>query len=217
MNCSCIRSQILLDIYQQYLMNADINEFEQRVKQFYSLGTLERLLNHSNPKVRRGAILALGLVGEYSSNVRLASILPDCDRVTSLLAENALRLIWRRNGDSSDRETLQGIIRMNAEGEHWKAITYASLQLERTPDFAEVWFQRASAWFMEGKFRFAIEDLLKTVELNPFHFQAYVMLGNAYMEIGKTSQALRAFRNALDINPSLKKAQSFRNFRQRLS
>lgn len=217
MNCSCTRSPILLDIYQQYLMNADINEFERNINRFYSVGTLERLLNHSNLSVRRGAVLALGLVGDFRSNARLASILPECDRVTSLLAENSLRLIWRRNGDSKDREALQAILRMNAEGEHWKAITYASIQLDRTPDFAEVWFQRASAWFAEGKFQFALEDLKKTIELNPFHFQAFVMLGNVYMEIGKTSLALRAFRNALDINPALKKARSIRKFRQSLN
>jgi len=198
-------------------MNADINEFERNISHYYSAGTLERLLMHTNVSVRRGAVLALGLIGDYHSNVSLASILPDCDRVTSLLTENALRLIWRRDGDSNDRDALQAIIRMNVTGEYWKVVTYASLQLERTPDFAEVWFQRASAWFSVGEFQFALEDLKKVVDLNPFQFQAYVLLGNVYMEIGQTSQALRAFRNALDINPGLKKARSIRKFRQSLS
>lgn len=87
------------------------------------------------------------------------------------------------------------------------AVTFASLQLEKTPRFAEIWLQRASAWFELGEYEFAREDLETVLDLNPFHFDAYVMLGYVYMETGRTVQALRAFRNALDINPGLKNTQ----------
>ncbi len=169
-------------------------------------GTLERLVSHADATVRRAAVLALGLVGNFSSNSILATALTDCDKTVALLAESALCNIWRRDGDAEDQLALQNLIRMNAEGNPLKVVTYASLQLEKTPRFAEIWFQRASAWFALGEFEFALEDLEKTLDLNPFHFNAYVMLGYVQMELGHVALALHAFRNALDINPGLKKS-----------
>lgn len=103
---------------------------------------------------------------------------------------------------------------MTANGEALKTVTFASLQLEKTPDFAEVWFQRAAAWFELGQFEFALQDLEKTLDLNPFHFSAYVMLGNVHMECGRTAQALHSFRSALDVNPGLRNSRSLNRIRK---
>ncbi len=210
MDCRCSRSPILLDYYQNYLVSANISDFEQNVSRHYTVGTLERLVSHAEATVRRAAVLALGLLGNFSSNSLLATALTDRDRTVALLAESALRNIWRRDGDAEDQLALQNLIRMNAEGNPLKTVTYASLQLEKTPDFAEIWFQRASAWFSLGEFEFALEDLEKTLDLNPFHFSAYIMLGYVQMELGHVKLSLHAFRNALDINPGLKSSRALR-------
>ena len=214
MNCRCSRSPILLDFYQRYLEHTNISDFERSVIRHYSAGTLEHLVQHRDLNVRRAAVLALGLVGNISSNTILASLLTDSDRTTATLAESAIRNVWRRDGDEEDQQALQNLIRLTSSGEAVKTVTYASLQLEKTPKFAEVWFQRAKAWFELGEFEFALEDLEKTLDLNPFHFNAYVMLGNVHLESGRTALALHAFRNALDINPGLRRPQNLRLLRR---
>ena len=40
-----------------------------------------------------------------------------------------------------------------------------------------------------------------TIELNPNFGEAYTNLGRALLEVGKTDEALEAFRQAIDINP----------------
>ncbi len=214
MNCRCSRSPILLDFYRRYLEQANISDFERSVSCRYSVGALEHLARHCDLNVRRAAALALGLIGNMSSNAILASLLTDGDRATATLAENAIRNVWRRDGDEDDQRALQNLIRLTANGEAVKTVTYASLQLEKTPKFAEVWFQRARAWFELGEFKFALEDLEKTLDLNPFHFNAYVLLGNVHIEFGRTALALRAFRNALDVNPGLRGPQNLKLLRR---
>ncbi|MBP3693367.1 MAG: tetratricopeptide repeat protein [Thermoguttaceae bacterium] len=207
MNCRCSRFPVLLDIYQRYLLQANMSDFKSEVSRCYTAGTLERLVSHSDASVRRAAVLALGSTGEMSSVRILVSALRDADRTVAILAENALHSIWNRAGDESDQRMLQNLSRMVSSGEAAMAVTFASLQLEKTPRFAEIWFQRASAWFELGEYEYAREDLETVLDLNPFHFDAYVLLGYVHMETGRTVQALRAFRNALDINPGLKNTQ----------
>lgn len=214
MNCRCSRSPILLDFYRRYLEQANISDFERSVSSRYSAGALEHLAHHYDVNVRRAAVLALGLVGTMSSNTLLASLLTDDDRTTATLAESAIRNVWRRDGDEDDQRALQNLLRLTANGEAVKTVTYASLQLEKTPKFAEIWFQRARAWFELGEFKYALEDLEKTLDLNPFHFNAYVLLGNVHIEFGRTALALRAFRNALDVNPGLRSPQNLKLLRR---
>ncbi len=213
MNCRCRRSPILLELYQRYLLKAGIQEFEQECSRYYSPGTLERLLSHSEASVRRAAVLALGLLGNYSSVPALSAALRDEDRTVSILAENTIRTLWNRDGNAADQQNLQKLIQMNAQGEMLKTITFASLQLQNTPGFAEVWHQRALAWFELGRFEFALDDLLRTLELNPHHFNAYVTLGYVYMELGRTNQALHAFHCALELNPGLKYSRTLKRIR----
>lgn len=214
MNCRCTRLPVLMEFYQRFLQNANMSDFETAVRRSYVPGTLERLICHSNSSVRRAAVLALGLIGNFTSNSVLASALNDSDRTVATLAENAIQMVWRRDGDEEDQAALQNLMRMNANGEMLKTVTYASLLLEKAPKFAEVWFQRASAWFELGQFEFAQKDLEKVLDLNPFHFNAYVMLGYVHLESGNAPAALRAFRNALDINPGLKNSQSMKRIRR---
>lgn len=213
MNCRCRRSPILLNLYQRYLLKAEIEEFEQECARYYTPGTLERLLSHREAAVRCAAVLALSLLGNFRSVPALSAALRDADRTVSLLAENAIRVLWNRDGSAEDQQNLQSLIQMNSGGEMLKTITFASLQLEKTPGFAEVWNQRALAWFELGRFEYALDDLQKTLALNPYHYNAYVTLGYVYMELGRTNQALAAFHCALELAPGLKRSRAMKRFR----
>jgi len=125
-NCRCSRSPMLLDIYQRYLMQANMSDFESEVSRSYTAGTLERLVSHSDASVRRAAVFALGSMGGASSVRILVSALRDADRTVAILAENALHSIWNRAGDESDQRMLRNLGRMVSNGEAAMAVTFAS-------------------------------------------------------------------------------------------
>ena len=100
--------------------------FLSQVSESYGPGTLQRLARHAEREVRRAAVLALGLLGDYEANHTLGCALLDNDRTVRTLAENAIRTIWTRAGDQRQRQELGVIIRLNAAQQHKEAIVRAS-------------------------------------------------------------------------------------------
>lgn len=78
-----------------------------------------------------------------------------------------------------------------------------SLIVEAAPNFAEGWHKRATVHFLIGNFKESIQDIRKTVTLEPRHFGAYAGLGLIYLKMGQEKAALKALERALEINPHL--------------
>src|SRR5947207_2200395 len=105
-----VRMPILHGLYHQYLADQDAAGFARAVSSCYMAGTLERLVTSGNRMVRRAAVLALGLLGDYSSNASLGRALHDDDRGVRILAENSIRKLWCRAGNQSQRKGLEKIV-----------------------------------------------------------------------------------------------------------
>jgi tetratricopeptide (TPR) repeat protein len=75
--------------------------------------------------------------------------------------------------------------------------------LEKAPQFAEGYNQRAIVHFQTQQWQQAIADCEKALKLNPYHFAAAAGMGRCYLELGKHRAALKAFRSALRINPGM--------------
>ncbi len=78
-----------------------------------------------------------------------------------------------------------------------------TLVTESAPDFAEGWHRRSTVYFLMGDFLASIEDIQKTVSLEPRHFGAFAGLGLIYLKMGNEHAALKALEKALEINPHL--------------
>jgi tetratricopeptide (TPR) repeat protein len=198
-----LRSPRLLVLYQQYLAGPDSASFLSQVSESYGPGTLQRLARHAEREVRRAAVLALGLLGDYETNHTLGCALLDNDRTVRTLAENAIRTIWTRAGDQRQRQELGVIIRMNAAQQHKEAIVRASRLIDHAPWIAEAWNQRATAQFNLGRFAEAIRDCHEALEVNPYHFVAATSMGQSYLQLENSVSALECFRRALRLNPDL--------------
>lgn len=72
-----------------------------------------------------------------------------------------------------------------------------------SPDFAEGWKMRATAHFMREEYRPALEDLARTLTLEPRHFEAIAGLGLMLDRLGEKKGALEAYRRAHKIHPHL--------------
>jgi tetratricopeptide (TPR) repeat protein len=193
----------LLRFYRDYLDRPDCSAYASRVGDCYTEGTLQRLASHPRCEIRRAAVLALGCLGDYDSNPFLGTALIDDDRTVRILAENSIRQVWTRAGGEKERGQLDTIIRMNASRHFEKVVRMASNLIQRSPDFAEAWNQRAHAYHALGHYNESLRDCHQALEINPYHFIAAVGMGRAYLELGNPVLALESFRRALRLNPDL--------------
>ena len=207
MERSCYHAPILSEFYQQYLADADIMQFRGCVESRYTPATLEHLVEHREVSVRRAAVLALGLIGDFRSNTVLGAALRDSDSITAILAEVAIRTLWKRDATPEAQEVLRLVTELNTTGNLLRAIAWANAQLDITPSFAELRYQRGKAWFQLGNFQNALDDFLQTLMDNPLQFDAARMAAHCFMELGRTRDMLNAFRLAVRINPNLKMAR----------
>jgi len=75
------------------------------------------------------------------------------------------------------------------------------------PDFAEGWKMRATVHFMREDYRKALEDVARTLALEPRHFEAIAGLGLMLDRLGDKKGALEAYRLAHEIHPNLPGAE----------
>jgi tetratricopeptide (TPR) repeat protein len=177
-----------------------MREFRKAVRERYTEGTLARLLQTADVKTRRAAVLALGLIGTMQSNAAVAAMLDNDDPLVRRFASDAMWEIWFRGGTREQNWELQQALKQT-DPETTRATLDAIIA--RAPDFAEPYNQRAIWFFKQGEFARAIENCETTLRLNPFHFGAAAGMGQCYLKLNKPRAALRAFRQALQINPTL--------------
>lgn len=197
------RIPFLTALYQQYLDHQDSAGFISKVSQHYTPGTLQRLAANHTREVRRGAVLALGFIGDYTANATMGRALLDDDRTVRMIAENGIRSVWMRAGNEQQRQELGIAIRLNAAQHYQEAVRRTTELVNEAPWFAEAWNQRAVARFNLGKFAESIRDCHQALEINPYHFVAATSMGQAYLELQNHVSALESFRRALRLNSNL--------------
>lgn len=174
--------------------------FRQAVKNNYSEGTLQRLLGHPSVAARQGTVLALGLFGTMDSNAALAGALKDEDPLVRKFAHDALWEIWLRGGTVDHAWQLRQAIQTADAGQALEALDGL---IAEAPNFAEAYNQRAIIFFRRGDYARSVSDCQAALRLNPYHFGAAAGLGQCFLKLRKPRAALRAFKQALEINPSL--------------
>jgi tetratricopeptide (TPR) repeat protein len=177
-----------------------LREFRTAVRERYTEGTLQRLLQSPDIKTRRATVLALGLIGTMDSNPLLAAVLHDRDPIVQRFAADTLWEVWFRGGTAEQNWQLRQAV---AQSDSAKARAELDELIRVAPHFAEAYNQRAIWFFKRGEYARAADDCETVLRLNPYHFGAAAGLGQCCMKMGKPRTAIRAFRTALEINPAL--------------
>ena len=81
------------------------------------------------------------------------------------------------------------------------AIRFFNNLIEEDPNFAEGWNKRATVHFMMGNFDQSMQDIIKTLELEPRHFGALDGMGLIFIHQGQFQQALDVYDKMLEIFP----------------
>lgn len=76
--------------------------------------------------------------------------------------------------------------------------------IEEAPDYAEGWNQRAFVLFLQGNYEASLEDIERTLELEPRHFGALSGRAMVFMTLGRVQLGQKALREAVKIHPFLK-------------
>ena len=203
MSESKVRYSKLDRYYQQFLTDEDSARFIQQVSQVYMMETLEFLARNGGRSTRRGAILAIGFLGDFEQNETVGLALADSDRAVRMLADHNVRQIWMRQGTSGQRRLIARLEWLNSVADYSRVIDITTELLRKNEHLAEAWNQRAIARCNQGEYRLAIEDCREALNCNRFHFSAAMGMGHCCLQLDDASAALDCFRLALTINPDL--------------
>ena len=81
------------------------------------------------------------------------------------------------------------------------AVRFFNNLIEEDPNFAEAWNKRATVYFMMGDFDKSMQDIIKTLELEPRHFGALDGMGLIFIHQGQYQQAIDVYDKMLEIFP----------------
>jgi tetratricopeptide (TPR) repeat protein len=194
---------LLVKYVNQFLQDHDLSKFYDRVVERYSIGTLCRLLQSEDARLRRSAALAIGIVGSPEGIDRLVQALRDSDDVVREWAEKSLWMVWFRTAAPDQNLQLQQVALLIAQDKPAIAVDQATELIGAAPKFAEAYNQRAIAYWRLGMYDEAVRDCRRVIELNPLHFGAAAGMGQCLLQRGDQSGAIACFEKALEINPNL--------------
>lgn len=110
---------------------------------------------------------------------------------------------WSKSGSPAMDLLLQRGRDAMAAGDMGAAIEHFTALTDHAPDFAEGWNARATAYFQAGEWGPSVNDIAKTLTLNPRHFGALSGLGMIFEQLEQPEKALEAYKAALAIHPHL--------------
>lgn len=192
---------LLVDYYETYLRDHDIDAFRRHVSARYLEGTLARLVEAPNPQARRAAVLALGLFGSFGVNAAVARALRDGDPTVRSLADNALWAIWFRADTPENNATLERVGALVSQQRFEDAVDLATRLVDRAPRFAEAYNQRAIARYYLGQFPESAEDCRLVLVHNPYHIGALAGLAKCQIRLGQRGSAIETLKRAAKLQP----------------
>ena len=128
--------------------------------------------------------------------------LKGADPMAAAQIERRIFEIWSQSGSPSmDLLLTRGRDALEA-GDSVLAIRHFTALIDHAPDFAEGYNGRATAYFQMGRYGLSLEDIRKTLELNPRHFSAMSGLALILEELGEKETALEAWREVERMHPN---------------
>jgi tetratricopeptide (TPR) repeat protein len=119
------------------------------------------------------------------------------------MIERSIWTIWLTSGsDTIDFLMVQGMNYMS-QGALAKSLTLFTSIIKIDPEFSEAWNKRATVLYLMGEFEASVEDIGRTLELEPRHFGALSGLGQIYDRQEIDAGAISAFEKAVALNPHM--------------
>ena len=121
----------------------------------------------------------------------------------ALPIERQIWAIWHEHGDKTVNELMQNGIERMSVGDLRNALAAFNNVVATDPRFAEGWNRRATVHHLMENYDDSLEDIVKTLELEPRHFGALSGRGLIYVQKKDLPSALKAFEDALAVHPQM--------------
>jgi tetratricopeptide (TPR) repeat protein len=116
-------------------------------------------------------------------------------------AESQIWQIWTDSGHEDINALMtRGVDAMNRRQFDRALDTFDEI-VRLAPGFAEGWNKRATVYYLRDELTESVEDIRRTLALEPRHFGAISGMGLIFLERGDEAAALQAFESVLEINP----------------
>ncbi len=126
---------------------------------------------------------------------------PDADAAQDV--EAAIWHIWVQSDDEVIGMLMaQGLAAMNRRDLR-AALGKFDQIVKIAPGFAEGWNKRATVRYLLGDFPGSLDDIARTLKLEPRHFGALSGRGLVWIELEDMKLALESFEAALEVHPNL--------------
>jgi tetratricopeptide (TPR) repeat protein len=146
-------------------------------------------------------------VPEAQLNQLFATLQAAKDPAEAKVAEGGIVKLWLESG-SDTVDLLMGWSMAAIEAKDYAtALDFLDQIVILKPDFAEGWNKRATVYFLLDDYGKSLADIERTLRLEPRHFAALSGLGTILSDLGKSQQAMEAYRRALEIDPHLEKVK----------
>jgi len=121
------------------------------------------------------------------------------------LAEDAIWRLWMDEAPTAAiREAVAEAMRRREAYDFAAALAILDRVVAEAPDYAEGWNQRAFIRFLRDDPDGALEDVERTLALEPLHFAALAGKAIILMRQGRMEAGQAALRRAVEIHPWLK-------------
>jgi tetratricopeptide (TPR) repeat protein len=137
-------------------------------------------------------------------SLSINSLLEDLKNPDETVREQATRKLWRiwfQQKGIYGLEMIERSQKLMDSGEITSAETALTELIKEQPDFAEAWNRRAFLYYTNGEYKKSLEDCQMVIQINPVHFGALHGMGLCCAALGDYSQAIKAFKRALQIQP----------------
>lgn len=115
--------------------------------------------------------------------------------------------IWSQSGSATVDLLVQWASAAMLEKRYTSALDFLNEAIAIDPDYAEAWNRRATVYYLRNDYAHAMYDINRTLELEPRHYGALTGMAEILRARGLKEQAMRAYEQALQINPMMRDAQ----------
>jgi tetratricopeptide (TPR) repeat protein len=122
---------------------------------------------------------------------------------TAKAIENRIWALWMLSGSDTCNLLMARVKAAAAASDYGLALKLLDDIIAIKPDFTEAWNERATIYYLKDDYGHAIADIGEVLAREPRQFGALSGLGVMLQQIGDDKDALKAYRDALKIDPHL--------------
>jgi tetratricopeptide (TPR) repeat protein len=127
----------------------------------------------------------------------------------------AIENLWRATGSPTVDLLIGRAMRFTKEADLDLALAILDSTVAIAPEEAEGWYLRARVHYLQREYELALADLRRALNRDPQHYRALADLGLVFEALGTKTEALEAYRKALQVNPFLDDARQAVEFLSR--